>query len=143
MSSCRPASARFADIAKLDAILKTSKPFWSARRADQILARAREFVGQHCRDRSQGELLALALQGLPPQLLEMGFPAPFMALPLLVYAAVRNEEKPAFPLAVATTLLYLGVDILDDLADGDLPAHWKGRKESEINCGLQISDCGF
>ncbi len=97
------------------------------------MRRAEAFASERSRDGQQRALLALALRGLRPQLREMDFPPPFMALPLLVYAAVRGENKPALPLTVATTILYLGIDILDDLADGDLPRHWKGRKESEIN----------
>ncbi len=108
-------------------------PLWSAGRAEEILRRAEAFASERSRDEQQRALLALALRGLRPQLREMDFPPPFMALLLLVYAAVRGESKPALPLAVATTFLYLGIDILDDLADGDLPRHWKGRKESEIN----------
>jgi len=61
-----------------------------------------------------------------------------MHLPLLVYAGIRGDEAPARPLAVATTLLYLGIDLIDDLADGDLvdgalPPHWDGYRATEIN----------
>lgn len=58
---------------------------------------------------------------------------PFVDIPVLVHAAVVGTEEEAYPLAAATTLLYLGIDTLDDLADGDQPEQWKGFALSEIN----------
>src|SRR4051812_36645812 len=56
----------------------------------------------------------------------------FVDLPLSVYAAVRGERAPGIPIAAAIALMYLGFDIGDDLTDGDLPPHWKGRSVAEI-----------
>lgn len=58
---------------------------------------------------------------------------PFIDIPVLVHAALVGSEEDAYPLAAATTLLYLGIDTLDDLADGDQPEQWKGFALSEIN----------
>lgn len=54
-------------------------------------------------------------------------------MPGLVYAAIRGSKEPSLPLAIATTLLYLGIDVCDDLSDGDRPASWNGYSLSEIN----------
>jgi geranylgeranyl pyrophosphate synthase len=54
-------------------------------------------------------------------------------LPLLVYGGLRGDDTPAVPLAAATSLFFLGLDVCDDLADGDLPAHWTSYRASEIN----------
>lgn len=56
-----------------------------------------------------------------------------MALPLLTYSAIHGEERPAIPLTAACAVLFLGIDINDDLADGELPEHWQGYKTSQIN----------
>ncbi|MES2465311.1 MAG: polyprenyl synthetase family protein [Armatimonadota bacterium] len=61
-----------------------------------------------------------------------GIPFKFMHLPLRVYAALCGDDAPAIPLAVATTLIYLGMDILDDLADGDLSDDWNAYRPEEI-----------
>ena len=59
-------------------------------------------------------------------------PPPLILLPQLVHAAITGDSSPARPLCVATTLLFTGIDILDDLADGDLPPHWDGYAPSQI-----------
>lgn len=58
---------------------------------------------------------------------------PFIDLPLLVTGAIRGEEQSADCLPALTTILFLGIDLLDDLADHDLSPDWKGYTESEIN----------
>ncbi|HUS14627.1 MAG TPA: hypothetical protein VM536_06365, partial [Chloroflexia bacterium] len=49
---------------------------------------------------------------------------PAVQVPLLVYAALTGAEEPALPVAGACTLVYLGADLFDNLADGELPASW-------------------
>ena len=60
-----------------------------------------------------------------------GFPA--IHLPLLVHGALSGDDAPAVPLAGATALVFLGADICDDLADGDMPAHWANHRPSAIS----------
>jgi geranylgeranyl diphosphate synthase, type I len=52
-------------------------------------------------------------------------------LPLLVHAAVTNDESPALPVAGACTLLYLGADLFDSILDDELPPLWQARDPSE------------
>lgn len=99
---------------------------------DDILAEAIWFVDAHVADSALSQLLTEAISGLEIQLQDDKALLPFVHLPLAVFAAIRGESAPARPLAVATTLLFLGIDILDDIADGDLPPHWQGTPESEI-----------
>src|SRR5215204_5070807 len=49
---------------------------------------------------------------------------PSIQLPLLVHEAITGDERPALPLAGACTLLYLGADLFDNVADRELPEHW-------------------
>jgi geranylgeranyl pyrophosphate synthase len=49
---------------------------------------------------------------------------PAVHVPLLVHAALTGAEAPALPVAAACTLVYLGADLFDNLADGELPACW-------------------
>lgn len=52
-------------------------------------------------------------------------------VPLLVHAAVAGEEGPAVPLAAACLLLYAGIDLLDDVMDGDLAPEWRRFHRAE------------
>lgn len=79
----------------------------------------------------QRHLLETALIGFRDQAAARDL-LPCIHLPLLVYGAIRGDDAPAIPLAVATGLQYLGVDIIDDLTDGDRPAHWQGFRTAVI-----------
>jgi geranylgeranyl pyrophosphate synthase len=80
----------------------------------------------------QRRILNTAIVGLRQQAAEDEM-CLFAQTPLLVYAGCGGDPAATVPLAAATTLLFLGIDILDDLADGDLPDHWQGYRPSEIN----------
>ena len=54
-------------------------------------------------------------------------------LPLLVHAAITGDERPALPVAGACTLLYLGADLFDSIADHELPPSWQGRDSSQAS----------
>ena len=45
-------------------------------------------------------------------------------LPMLAHAAVAGTEDAAVPLAAVCTAIYLGADLLDDMADRDLEPEW-------------------
>ena len=108
------------------------RPAWPASPVAEVFAEVGAFVLGRAAAGRQRQLLATALAGLDQH--AAGTEALFFVdLPLLVHGAIRGDERPAIPLAVATTLLFLGADILDDLADGDRPAHWHGCSPAEIN----------
>ena len=98
---------------------------------EEVFAEVRSLVRRHAADEGQRHLLETALMGLEPHACRSE-PVFFVELPLLVYGAIRGDARPAVPLAAAATLLFLGADIFDDLADGDRPVHWDGRSHAEI-----------
>jgi geranylgeranyl pyrophosphate synthase len=56
-------------------------------------------------------------------------------LPLLVFESLTGNWRGAVPLAAAATLVFVGVDVLDDLMDGDVSVHWRERPAAEILLG--------
>ena len=52
-------------------------------------------------------------------------------IPALVHAAATGDAAPATPLCGIAFLLYLGIDILDDIMDGDTTPYWQGRSPAE------------
>lgn len=58
---------------------------------------------------------------------------PSVDLPLLVHAALAGDERPALSVAAACTLVYLGADLLDNIADDELPERWSSRSTSEAS----------
>lgn len=109
---------------------------------DDVLAQAQALVERHACTEHQRRLLKVALVGLELQSRETEAPV-FMHLPLLVYAGLCGDHRPAIPLAVATSLVFLGMDIMDDLADGDRPAHWAGHSPGEINLAAATLLCAL
>jgi len=85
--------------------------------------------------RGQRDMLRLATTGLA------GFEAKvravlgfsiFGTLPVAVFEAVAPQRPVPIALPAASTFTYLALDILDDLADGDWPAHWGDRRPAEM-----------
>lgn len=102
------------------------------RRRAGVLAATRACIDELACSEPQRRLLHAMLAGVDRPAAD----APwlfFIDIPPLVFAAVTGDEKRAAPLAATTTLLYLGADILDDLADGDRPSHWQNWSPAEIN----------
>ncbi|MEK6813426.1 MAG: polyprenyl synthetase family protein [Nitrospirota bacterium] len=64
---------------------------------------------------------------------------PSIRVPLLVHAGVAGDEERAVPLAGACAFVYLGADLLDNLADDELPARWRGRTPAEAS----LAACTF
>ena len=58
---------------------------------------------------------------------------PAIQIPLLVHAAITGEERPAYHLAEACTLLYFGVDLFDNLIDEELSSTWDTRDPAEAS----------
>ena len=80
----------------------------------------------------QRQILKTALIGLETDVRNEEF-IPFLEVPLSIYSGIHGDEKPAYPLAAMTSLLFLGIDILDDLQDGDTPPHWQASEPSQRN----------
>src|SRR5581483_4314748 len=92
-------------------------PAWLARRTQDVLSAMETFALRQAQTPLQRHLLETALIGLRSQAAARDL-LPCIHLQLLVYGAIRGDDAPAVPLAVATGLQYLGVDIIDDLTDG-------------------------
>lgn len=105
---------------------------------ENVLAALNAFVSSHAARNGQLELLLTALAGLRRQAEDAeanpqaGIPLPCLHLSPLVYAAVTGNQTAALPLGAVSALVYLGADILDDLADGDSRSHWTGHGPAEI-----------
>jgi geranylgeranyl pyrophosphate synthase len=106
-------------------------PTWLARRTREVFSSMETFALSQAQTPLQRHLLETALAGFRARAAERDLML-CIHLPLLVYGGIRGDDEPAIPLAVATGLQYLGVDIIDDLTDGDRPAHWQGFRASEI-----------
>jgi geranylgeranyl pyrophosphate synthase len=79
----------------------------------------------------QREILRIAFRGARAK--ETSFPV-FIHFPLLMYGLFREDMERAIPVAGVTTLFYMGLDIFDDIADGDLPKDiWEGIGDEELN----------
>lgn len=64
---------------------------------------------------------------------EPTFPV-FIHFPLLVYGLFHDDIEHAVPLTGVTTLFFMGIDLFDDVADGDLPEDvWDGVGDDEVN----------
>ena len=98
----------------------------------EVLAAASRFVQRSAATAVQRQLFETALRGLDIWAENRHWTF-FIHLPLLVHGAIQGGDRPAVPLATAMTLLYVGMDILDDLADGDEREHWRGYRPAEIN----------
>lgn len=102
---------------------------------EDVLARAEAFALHHAVTPEQRRLLATAFHGRRTQLCQREVSPDDLDcvdLPRSVYAAVRGDRAAALPLAIATTVLWTGIDLLDDVMDGDLPPEWQGVRPAEI-----------
>lgn len=102
-------------------------------RGERLLADIAVLIERQAQSPQQHTLLSTALHGLQSHLADTQAMCPFLELPFLIHGAVRGTEQPARMLAVATACCFLGIDIMDDLADGDGPAHWNGYRPAEVN----------
>jgi geranylgeranyl pyrophosphate synthase len=105
-------------------------------RADDVLARAEAFALEHAATPDQRCLLQTAFEGARTRLPRRTGPPDYLDcvhIPRWVYAAVRGDDAPALPLAVVTTLLWVGIALLDDVMDGDLSPIWDGCRPAEVS----------
>lgn len=107
-----------------------------------VLAAAERFMREHADDPAQAELLAAALAKVSGHL-GRAQPPPFylscVHVPTLVYAALRGDPQPVLPLAVACLFVHAGLDLLDDVMDGDLPDAWRAGPAQAVLAGATLS----
>lgn len=105
-------------------------------RDDHVLTRAEAFAREHAVSHEQWHLLEPAFRDLREQLHGNGVDSDALycvCVPQLVYAAIAGDVTKAVPLAVATLLLHLGTELLDDVMDGDIPSVWQGYHRNEVS----------
>lgn len=103
---------------------------WEVERAEAVCQRAERFVRRIGASTDQTALLSTALNEL-----RTASGGPIVGpriISLLVYAALRGTDEPALDLAAALALLEVGIQVLDDLQDGDVPQHWAGYSPGEM-----------
>lgn len=100
-----------------------------------VLDHAERFVTAHSASDEQRRLLLRVFQQPRARLGRWRDPIGYLdcaQAPALVYAAVTGDDQPALPLAAAATLLWLGVGLLDDVMDGELPPEWDGERPTSV-----------
>jgi len=121
-------------------------------RAVDVLSYAERFALRSAVSRQQRRVLEAALTGLrahvdawnpPGQAADRPALPPFVHVPLSVFAAIRGDAAPAVPVSAATALLFLGIDIFDDVADGDCGARWPEFSAAEMNLGAATLLCSL
>jgi geranylgeranyl pyrophosphate synthase len=124
---------------------------WMVPRLEEVLAECEARALGLARSDSQRALLRPCLAGLRAQANAWNPPARrhqanlphFIYLPLFVHAGLCGDDRPAIPLAAATSLLFLGVDIFDDVADGDCRVCWDAHGETEMNLAAATLLCSI
>jgi Polyprenyl synthetase len=104
---------------------------WYLAVSSEVLSRAEREIRRWSDDDDQRDLMISALSA--GRLARM--PARLSAaahLPLLCAAAVRPDGPLPLPLAVPTSLLWSGLELYDDLTDGDLAPALQARSDPEI-----------
>ncbi len=113
-----------------------------AARERTVFGAAERFLRDHADGPAQLELLRAALGKIGGHLARPEPPAFYLScvhVPLLVYAALRGDAEPALPLAVACLFVHAGLDLLDDVMDGDLPAEWPGGPAQAVLAGATLT----
>ncbi|OGQ34798.1 MAG: hypothetical protein A3A72_00270, partial [Deltaproteobacteria bacterium RIFCSPLOWO2_01_FULL_38_9] len=99
---------------------------------EKVFQVAKKLTYSYITQPKQRDLFEVAFEGLKQDLSIEPF-VPFIQIPLYTRLGMGGHEEEAYPIAALNTLLFLGIDIMDDLADGDLPLHWKHIKPADIN----------
>lgn len=112
-----------------------------AQARDAVLENARALIRRHSATEEQRRLLEAAFDRFSEKYPDVTLPSSSIHIPILVYAAITGDGRPAVPLAAVTTIAFAGIDLLDDIADNDIPAVWRGygRAEWGLAANLFIS----
>lgn len=89
------------------------------------------FIERHAESPPQLQLLKGFLDRLKRDC-NQSDPLLFMELPLSVHIAAGGSQRSAYRVAAACSLAFMGADVLDDLADGDIRPEWNGLAPGEI-----------
>jgi geranylgeranyl pyrophosphate synthase len=115
----------------IDAVDNVAAATWFVDRRERVVRAVDEFVQRHATSANQRQLLETALHALRRRSEQHVF-CPFVHLPALVYAGIRDDDEKSIQLGVVTSLLYLGFDLLDDIADGDVKGLWSTFRPAEV-----------
>ena len=116
---------------------------WAAQISQQVSTAAQRFVEKHAVGDEQRRLLDQALRGMRLHSAPNGTFLPSVHLPLLVALGIDSEEDAPIQLAMATALMELGMDLLDDLADRETGKHWQGWPPSAIQLAAMLVTGAF
>jgi geranylgeranyl pyrophosphate synthase len=108
----------------------------------EVLFRAEEYALIRAHSPRQRRLLETAFRAFRAKAAREGWPT-FLTLPTLVYGALREDAGAFFPLAVVLSMVFVGIDLHDDLADGDLGDAWEGVPWSETQLTADILLCAL
>jgi geranylgeranyl pyrophosphate synthase len=107
-------------------------PEWLEQLPEDVFVGALALVRKWSQSEAQEAALMAAIEPLRPKRGRGEGRRLLLALPSLVYAALGGESDRVLPVTIATALLARGVDILDDLADGDRPSDWKDYSSADL-----------
>lgn len=108
-------------------------------RARQVFEHAEAFAARQAVGESHRALIAAAMAGFRARAkgrspeTEDDPPALPPLLSLFAYGGILGNDEAAIPLAAAATLLYIGIDVFDDVGDGDRPGYWGPYGPAEMN----------
>lgn len=106
-------------------------PLLQRQKRDAVIAELTRFIRRHAASPSQRRLLEICFLRLRRDCCQ-DEPLLFMELPLAVHAAAGGSADSAIRIAAACSLVFIGADVLDDLADGDSRPEWAGSSAGEI-----------
>jgi geranylgeranyl pyrophosphate synthase len=104
---------------------------WADARRDAVIRGVEELLVELAVDEQQTRLFLRTLPDLERRA-RVGVLAPAIHLPLLCFAAAGGSEADAIPLAVATAIAELAMDVFDHEMDGETSAQWQGESSSII-----------
>lgn len=98
-----------------------------------MISHTKKFLESHISSpEQQGLLLSLIDHFLTEE------PSPYLEIPLLVHGGITGSVKEALPLGSLGAFLFLGMDIIDDIADGDSKDHWPQYNSSELELASSL-----
>jgi geranylgeranyl pyrophosphate synthase len=101
-----------------------------------VLDRAELCALERAATAGQRRVMAAAFGDMRTRLAERGSSVEALdcvRLPRLVHLAVRGHDQSALPLAVALTVLYVGLDLWDSVMDGELGPAWDHLRPEEVS----------